>query len=162
MRFWADTRRNRWLEALAFVLILALAIFLRTYRLNKIPAGIYVDETNGGLDALHILEGRRVSPFATGWYETPNGYIYYMAGMFRLFGANWYTLKLVSLIPAVLTVLAVYLLGRMMFGPLGGSGAMLLMAVSRWHLSMSRFGWNETAVPLVPGAGDLFPAARVA
>jgi len=137
-----------WVEITAFVVIAALAVFLRVYRLDSFPPGIYVDETNGGLDALRILEGNGVSPFATGWYETPNGYIYYMAGMFKLFGANWYTLKAISLIPAFLTVLAVYPLGRMMFGPLAGMAAMLFMAVSRWHLSMSRFGWNETAVPL--------------
>jgi len=138
----------RWLEITGFLMIAALAVFLRVYRLDIFPPGIYVDETNGALDALQILEGNGASPFATGWYETPNGYIYYMAGMIRLFGANWYTLKAISILPAVLTVLAVFPLGRMMFGPLGGLAAMLFTAVSRWHLSMSRFGWNETAVPL--------------
>lgn len=138
----------RWVEITGFILIAALAVFLRVYRLDVFPPGIYVDETNGGLDALYILEGNHVSPFATGWYETPNGYLYFMAGMIKLFGANWYTLKAISILPALLTVLAVYPLGRMMFGPAAGLAAMLFMAVSRWHLSMSRFGWNETAVPL--------------
>lgn len=143
-----DFSLPRWVEVTGFILIAALAVFLRVYRLDVFPPGIYVDETNSGLDALYILEGNGVSPFATGWYETPNGYIYFMAGMFRLFGANWYTLKAISILPAVLTVLAVYPLGRMMFGSLAGLAAMMFTAVSRWHLSMSRFGWNETAVPL--------------
>jgi PA14 domain/Dolichyl-phosphate-mannose-protein mannosyltransferase len=137
-----------WLEILAFLIIAGLAIFLRTWRLDVIPPGIYVDETNGALDALYILEGRDESPFATGWYGTPNGYIYYMAGLFKLLGASYYSLKAASLIPAILTVLAIYPLGRLLFGPVGGLSAMLLMAVSRWHLSMSRWGWNETAPPL--------------
>jgi hypothetical protein len=107
---WSDSRRNRWLEAAAVVLILALAIFLRTYRFTSIPPGIYVDETNGALDALRILEGDSVSPFGTGWYGTPNGYIYYMAGIIKVLGANWTSLKLISLIPALLTVLAIYFL----------------------------------------------------
>lgn len=148
MSIWANTRRSRYIEAVAFILILALAIFLRTYRLDSIPSGIYVDESNGSLDALRILEGGGVSPFATGWYETPNGYIYYMAAIYQLFGANWLSLKLVSLLPAILTIPAVYLLGRLLFGPSAGLFAMLFMAVSRWHLSMSRWGWNETAPPL--------------
>lgn len=148
LTIWSDTRRNRWLEAIAFVLISALAMFLRTYRLDSIPPGIYVDETNGALDSLYLLEGRPDSPFGTGWYETPGGYLYYMAAVFRLLGANWISLKIVSLIPAILTVPAVYLLGRLMFGQTAGLSAMLLMAVSRWHLSMSRWGWNETAPPL--------------
>ncbi len=138
----------RWVEITGFLLIAALAVFLRVYRLDVFPPGIYVDETTASLDALRILEGNAVSPFATGWYETPNGYLYFMAGMFKLFGANWYTLKAISILPALLTVLAVYPLGRMMFGPAAGLAAMLFTAVSHWHLTMSRFGWNETAVPL--------------
>jgi 4-amino-4-deoxy-L-arabinose transferase-like glycosyltransferase len=148
LTIWHDSTWNRWLEAIAVILIFALAIFLRTYRLNSIPPGIYVDETNGALDSLYILEGRDASPFGTGWYGTPNAFLYFMAGVFKLFGANWMSLKLVSLLAAILTVPAVYLLGRLMFGPLVGLSAMLLMAVSRWHLSMSRWGWNETAPPL--------------
>jgi hypothetical protein len=111
-RLWSDSSRSRMLEAVTFILILALAIFLRTYRFNSIPPGIYVDETNGGLDALRILEGNKASPFGTGWYGTPNGYLYYMAGMFKLLGANWLSLKLISLIPAILSVAAIYFLGR--------------------------------------------------
>jgi hypothetical protein len=146
--WWSDSANSRRLEIAAFVLILLLAVLLRTWRFDSIPPGIYVDETNAGLDALYILEGRDVSPFGTGWYGTANSYIYYMAGMFKLFGANWLSLKLVSLIPALLTVPAIYFLGRLMFGPAVGLGAMFLLAVSRWHLSMSRWGWNETAPPL--------------
>ncbi|HSJ90160.1 MAG TPA: glycosyltransferase family 39 protein, partial [Anaerolineales bacterium] len=145
---WNDSSRNRGWEVTAFILILVLAIFLRTYRFNSIPPGIYVDETNGALDALRILEGDKVSPFGTGWYGTPNGYIYYMAGIIKLLGANWLSLKLISLIPAILSVVALYFLGRLVFGPSVGLIAMLLLAVSRWHLSMSRWGWNETAPPL--------------
>jgi hypothetical protein len=148
LAMWPDTRRNRWLEAGAFALILALAIFLRTYRIDSLPPGVYVDEANGALDALHILEGRSDSPFATGWYGTPTGYTYYMVAIFKLIGANWTGLKVASLLPAILTVPAVYLLGRLVFGPSTGLIAMLLMATSRWHLSMSRWAWNQTAPPL--------------
>ncbi len=134
-----------WAEVCAFVFIGVLAVFLRTYRLSEIPAGIYVDETNGALGSLYILEGRGDSPFATGWYESPNGFAYYMALLFKLFGANHGSLKAVSIIPAVLTVLAVYPLGRQLFGPPTAIAAMLFMAVSRWHLTMSRWGWAEVA-----------------
>ena len=145
--FWSDSSRSRMLEAVAFVFILLLAIFLRTYRFNSIPPGIYVDETNGSLDALRILEGDKASPFGTGWYGVPNGYIYFMAGIFKVFGANWTSLKLASLIPSLLTVIAIYFLGRLIFGPMVGLSAMLLLAASRWHMQLSRWGWVETAPP---------------
>ncbi len=146
--FWPQNLNFRRFELVAFALIFIFAIFLRVYKLNEIPPGIYVDETNAALDALYILEGRQVTPFGTGWYGTPNGYIYYMAGVIKLFGASWMSLKWISLIPAILTIPAVFFLTRLMFGPIPGLIAMLLMAVSRWHLSMSRWGWNETAPPL--------------
>ncbi len=138
----------RWAEVLLVVLILALGIGVRLYRLDEIPPAIYVDETNASLDALYILEGREDSPFGTGWYETPNGYIYYMAGLYRLFGANYWTLKAASLIPAILTLPALYLLARYLFGVPGGLASLFLLAVSRWHMTMSRWGWNELMPPL--------------
>jgi hypothetical protein len=138
----------RWLEVALFLLIGALAVVLRVWRIGSIPAGIYVDETNGALDALHIMDGHRPTPFGTGWYGTPSLYSYYMAALFKLVGVSWLSLKAVSLIPAILTVLAIYPLGRLMFGPLGGLSAMAFLAASRWHMTMSRWGWNETAPPL--------------
>jgi hypothetical protein len=143
-----------WLEIGLFVAIAALAVYLRLHRLDEIPTGIYVDETNGALDALNILEGSRASPFGTGWYGTPNGFAYYIAGLFKFFGPSVATLKLVSLIPAILTVWAVYPLGRLLWGSLGGLSAMFLMAISRWHLSMSRWGWNELAPLLFQAVCD--------
>jgi hypothetical protein len=149
-------RWRRPLELLLFVLILTLGIGLRLYRLDEIPAAIYVDETNASLDALRILEGGGASPFGTGWYETPNGYIYYMAGLYHLFGANYWTLKAASLIPAILTIPAVYLLGRTLFGAWAGLAAMFLLAISRWHMTLSRWGWNELMPPLFQIVGTYF------
>ena len=141
-------RIPRRIEILLFLAIAAAALAVRVWRIGEIPAGIYVDETNGGLDALYVLEGRGDSPFGTGWYGTPTGYIYYMALVFKVLGATWAGLKTVSILPAFLTVLAIYPLGRLMFGSLGGLSAMALLAFNRWHMSMSRWGWNEVVPPL--------------
>jgi hypothetical protein len=138
----------RRLEIALVLVIVAFALFVRVYRIGEIPAGIYVDETNGGLEALEILEGHDYTPFGTGWYGTPTGYEYYMAGVFKLLGATWAGLKAASIIPAYLTVLAMYPLGRLLFGRLGGIGAMAFLAFSRWHMTMSRWGWNELVPPL--------------
>jgi 4-amino-4-deoxy-L-arabinose transferase-like glycosyltransferase len=138
----------QWAEVCGFILILFLALFLRVYQIDRIPSGIFVDETNASLDALHILEGNHASPFATGWYETPNLYFYYMAVIIKILGANFVSLKIISLLPAILSVIAVFFLGRLLFGPTAGLSTMLFMAVSRWHLTLSRWGWNELMPPL--------------
>ncbi len=138
----------KWLEWAFFGGILLLAIFLRLYRLDTIPPGIWSDETNSAVNAMYILGGQTVSPFSIGWGGVPNAYMFYMAGIFHLFGASYFTLKLASIIPAVLTVAAIYPLGRLLFGPLGGISAMAFLATFRWHLTMSRWGWYETTTPL--------------
>lgn len=145
---WDASSRSRLLEAAAFLLILLLAVLLRTYRIESIPPGLYVDETNAAVDALYILDGRSVSPFGVSWTGTPNSYFYYMAGVFKLFGTDWTSLKLISIIPSIATVAAIYFWGRLVLGPSAGLIAMFFMAVSRWHLSISRWGLSETMLPL--------------
>ena len=136
------------LEVVGFLALVAITIFLRVYRIDEIPSGIFIDETNAAMDAMHVLDGRPDSIFGTGWYETPYLYIYYQAALVVLFGPTYATLKLTSLLPAVLTVIAFYPLARTLIGAPGAFVTTLLFAVARWHLTLSRWGWNELAPPL--------------
>ncbi len=138
-------RRKVLLELAGVAALLALAVFMRIYRLQQMPPGIFVDETNAALDAIRILEGRPDSPFGTGWFETPTMYAYYLVGLFKLFGTTFVALKAASLLPAILTVAALYPLARLLFGIPTAFAATFLLAVSRWHITMSRWGWNEVA-----------------
>ena len=136
-------RRLPYLELALVALLAGVAIFFRVYRLTTMPPGIFIDQTNGALDALAILEGRQASPFGTSWYEIPTLYVYFMLGMFKLLGASWLALVLASVVPAVLTVLAVYPLARTLFGVPTALAAMAFMAFNRWHINMSRWGWSK-------------------
>ena len=139
------SRRQTLLELAGVAGLLALAVFMRVYRLQQMPPGIFVDETNAALDAIRILEGRPDSPFATGWFETPTMYAYYLVGLFQFLGTSFAALKTASLLPAILTVAAIYPLARLLFGIPTAFAATFLLAVSRWHITMSRWGWNEVA-----------------
>lgn len=141
-------RRLPYLELALVALLTLIAIFLRVFRLDAMPPGIFIDQTNGALDALAILEGRQASPFGTSWYEIPTLYVYFMLGMFKLLGTTWLALVLASVVPAVLTVLAVYPLARNLFGVPAALAATAFMAFNRWHINMSRWGWIEVATPL--------------
>ena len=138
-------RRMLWLELGGVALLMVLAIFLRIYRLNQMPPGIFVDETNAALDALRIMEGRPDSIFGTGWFETPTLYAFYLVALFKFLGTTFVALKAASLIPAILTVAAMYPLARLLFGIPTAFAATFVLAVSRWHITMSRWGWNEVA-----------------
>ncbi len=138
-----------WLEGLLLVLVLSVAIWFRLHRIHQMPPGLFIDETNAALDALHTLEGRADSLFGTGWFETPNGFVYWQTLFFRLLGTTFAAIKLQSVLPGVLTVLALYFLGRALYGPGPALVASFLLAVNRWHVTMSRWGWNEVYPPLM-------------
>ena len=138
-----------WLEVVLLVLIMSVAMWFRLHRIGEMPPGVFIDETNAALDALHVLEGRGDSLFGTGWFETPNGFVYWQTLFVRLFGASFAAVKLQSLLPGLLTVLALYLLAREMAGPYPALLAAVFLAFNRWHVTMSRWGWNEVYPPLI-------------
>lgn len=152
-------RRRLALEAIGFLALVALATWLRVYRINQMPPGIFVDETNAALDALAILEGRNDSPFGVGWFETPTMYAYYLVALFQVLGTNFVALKAASLIPAVLTVAAIYPLARLLFGVPAAFAVTFVLATNRWHMTMSRWGWNEVA-PLLFMVGAVYFLVR--
>jgi len=61
LREW--TLRNRW-ELIAVILLTAIAAFLRTFRLEEIPAGFHGDEAWGGIEGLRILREGWIGPYA--------------------------------------------------------------------------------------------------
>jgi len=144
------TQRGRfpWLEVVLFLAVLAIGLFFRLYQIEQLPPGLFVDEGNAALDALHILAGRPDSPFGTGWFETPTMYAYYLVLLFKLFGVHYLTLKLASLLPGILLLIVFYPFARDLFGPPTALAATFFLAVSRWHAHLSRWGWNEVAPPL--------------
>ncbi len=152
-------RRRLALEIAGLVALMALAVFLRIYRLNQVPPGVFVDETNAALDALYIMEGRADSPFGVGWFETPTMYALYLVALFKTLGTSFIALKAASLIPSLLTVAAVYPLARLLFGVPTAFAATFILATNRWHMTMSRWGWNEVA-PLLFMVGAVYFLVR--
>ncbi|NOZ73224.1 MAG: hypothetical protein GXP38_15180, partial [Chloroflexi bacterium] len=138
-----------WIEWALLALIMVVAIWLRVAYIRQMPPGIFIDETNAALDGLRILEGRPDSLFGTGWFETPNGFVYLQTLFFRLLGTTFLAIKLQSLLPGILTVLALYFLARELFGVRTALFSAAFLAINRWHFNMSRWGWNEVYPPLI-------------
>jgi len=138
-----------WQEALMLAIILSVAIWFRLNQIHHMPPGVFIDETNAAMDALHVLEGRADSLFGVGWFETPNGFVYLQTLFFRLLGTTFAAVKLQSLLPGLFTVLALYFLAREMYSTYPALLAATFLAVNRWHVNMSRWGWNEVYPPLM-------------
>ncbi|NOZ51164.1 MAG: hypothetical protein GXP37_14140 [Chloroflexi bacterium] len=145
-----------WIVWTLLALIMAAAIWLRLAHIQQMPPGVFIDETNAALDGLRILEGRPDSLFGTGWFETPNGFVYLQTLFFRLLGTTFVAIKLQSLLPGILTVLALYFLARELFGVRTALFSTAFLAFNRWHFNMSRWGWNELYPPLIMVLSLLF------
>ncbi len=147
-----DLRGNR-LHAVGLAAVVILAAFFRLFRLDSIPPGLFPDEAMNGNDALASL---RTGVFPV-FYEGNNGreglLVWIMALAFRLLGPSIWSLRLPSALIGVLTVVAVYSLGRELHGRRVALWAAFLLCSLFWHVNLSRMGLRAILVPLVMSLG---------
>src|SRR5215210_783519 len=151
-----------WWEATAVVATVAVAAVFRLQHLSWIPYGITGDEANFGLEARRILEEGPIPPYSTVAAGQPTGVIYLAAASISAFGSTIFAIRLVPAVAGILTVVALYAYGRRHFGVTAGILGAALLAVSSWHVAISRFAVPLAAWPLVGllAAGALVEALR--
>lgn len=146
-----DLRLAGWkIEWLLVAALLAGAAFFRLHRIHTQPASLWLDESLTALNALDIIDGKSapfwgVTPldrWRPEWVKTSNLYLHYVAFVFRVFGANYMGLKMVSVLPAIAGVAAGYFLFKEMSNRAVAFVAAFLLAVSQWHVTISRWGWD--------------------
>jgi 4-amino-4-deoxy-L-arabinose transferase-like glycosyltransferase len=130
-------------ELLLLALITLVAATLRLYRLGDIPPGLCGDTAYKGIGANRILAGEYPIFFEESWGGIEPMYMYLLAGLFAVLGSTALTIKLLSALIGIVTVPLLYLLVRQM---LSSRAVALLasafLAISYWHLSYSRLGWE--------------------
>ncbi len=141
--------RNRWIAGLLpLVLIVAIGAALRFYRIGELPPGLYRDEGYYGLDALSVLEGN----FAV-YFPANNGreglFMYALAASIALFGRTPEALRIASAFIGTTTLVAIYFAGRTMFSPRIGALSAAILAITFWHLAISRVAFRAITLPLV-------------
>jgi hypothetical protein len=138
-------------------LIVALGLFLRAYRIDSVPPGIYPDEAVNGEDALRAN--------ATGnyqWFYPANQgreglFMNLIAFCFKIWGASALTLKLPAILFGTLTVLGTYLLSGELFRLLfsesvrrkAALAAAFMVATSFWALNFSRISFRANMLPAI-------------
>jgi len=121
----------------------ALALVLRVGRLEEIPTLLAGDEAAMGLEALKVLGGTLPNMFATGWFSHPTMYFFVQALSLRVFGATVFALRLSSAVVGALTVPALYVFAKGLWGKRVAWGAAALLAAYHFHLHYSRLGLNN-------------------
>ncbi len=142
------------LEILVVLVLVALAFFVRVYRLSEIPVGLHFDEAANGVDALDILQGH----FPV-FFERNNGreplFIYLQAISVALLGATPFALRVTAAVIGALTVGTTYWMTREAFARAAVSPqrlalwTALFLAFSYWHVTLSRNGYRAISLPLV-------------
>ncbi len=147
--WWADGRpwprlgaltRGEWLGLGA---LLGLALFFRLYRLADMPFGLWFDEAFTGLRVVQIMRDPTFRPvYEAGLAQQPALWWYLLVPFVAMFGENALALRLGAVLGGVLSVPAVFLLGRVLFGGRVGLLAGFVIAVLAWHVTFSRIAFN--------------------
>ncbi len=135
------------------ILIFLLAFFLRTYRLSAFPFGFHADEVRVGWNAYSILKtglddrGNKLALYYNTFGDfRPTGIFYLTIPSIAIFGTNEFAVRFPSAFFGALTVFPLYLfvkelrkkgklsINHQPFAIIAG----LLLAISPWHISVSR------------------------
>lgn len=137
--------------------VILLALFFRFFQIAASPGGLYPDEAAEGLDA-HLIQQGHWQPF----YERGNGreglFYYIIALVITLFGTGVAQLHATSAGIGFLAVIVCFLLARELFSLEGKTAALranwlallaaFFMAVSSWHVVLSRTAFRANLIPL--------------
>jgi 4-amino-4-deoxy-L-arabinose transferase-like glycosyltransferase len=140
----------------ALLLIFLLALALRFYQIDSLPYGLWRDEARHGIIALRMLEDPDYRPIyvASGGVNMPALGFYPFALALKLWGVHPWTMRIVTALAGALTIFPLYALTARLSGrrdvALLAAG---LLAVSSWHISLSRFSFPTVFDPLLSLAG---------
>ena len=165
---WLSLMRRRWQRVegrtwLAVAAITAVAVFFRVYRLPSVPAEMTSDHAEKLLDVYDVLSGRRpiFFPRNTG-REMVQFYLTAILIRFTPLTIGHLALKVGTVLFGIVTVPLTFLLGRELYGRRVGLLAAFFLAVSHWHVAISRVGlrFPFTAAFAVPALYFLLRALK--
>jgi len=128
--------------------ITAVGAMLRFLSLDVMPPGLWFDEAENGLETLRLMAGH-VFVF------TPNNngrgalQFFWTAPFFAAFGATPWALRAAIAAAGTLTIPVAWLLFRRLAGGGWALFAAGLLAVSSWHLHVSRIAFDVAFTPLM-------------
>lgn len=140
------------MKRLTLIGIIILAVFFRFYALSRVPPAPSLDEVSIGYNAYSILHTGKDEygswfPLLLRAYDDfrPALYVYLVIPFVWILGLTATAVRLPSIMLSLITIYAVYRTGDLIgkkylsFGRLGEIAAVLL-AVSPWHIYISRLG----------------------
>ncbi|HEX8992226.1 MAG TPA: glycosyltransferase family 39 protein [Anaerolineales bacterium] len=143
-------------HAILFVSILSLGTFARLWEYRKLPPGLNVDEASIGVDAYDLskygVDRNGVSyptQFIAFGQEQNALYGYLLVPLVGAFGLRTVIVRLPMLVFALFTLPVIYVSMRRHFSRGLGLLSMFVIAISPWHVMLSRWGLDVNTFPFV-------------
>ncbi|HEY3082921.1 MAG TPA: glycosyltransferase family 39 protein [Chloroflexota bacterium] len=143
-----DITRTVRTEGLVLATVLLVAAAARLWQIGTVPPGLYFDEAAYAQDAVEVLAGHDEVFFQGNLGREPL-FIYALAGAIALGGPGILPLRLTAVAFGLLSVIGLYLVGRRLFGSLAGLCGAGLLALSFWHVLLSRSAYRVVTLPAV-------------
>lgn len=139
---------------ICFWLILAIGIFARAFLFGDVPGDINQDEAFAGYNAFTLMHhaadsyGYRLPVYLTAWGSGMNALeSYLMIPFVAIFGLKVWVIRLPMLLVGILSLVAVYHLVRRFSSGKLALAAMFLVAISPWHVMLSRWALESNLAP---------------
>jgi len=148
-------------EILLLLIAVTIAAFFRTYRLDQVPPGLWRDEAANGVDALGVLQGHHPIFFEANKGREPL-FIYLVAVSVRWLGRTPLAVRLVSALIGTMTILPTYFMIKELVRYAGRRVRLtalltaLWLALSYWHIALSRLGFRGILLPLLASLSCFF------
>ena len=127
--------------------ILGVAIFMRFYQLADLPFGTWYDEADLGLRAQQLLLDPNYRPL----FLRDHALAYYFPALgalsFKLFGVGTLSIRAVSILFGLASVVVSFFLGREIYGNRFGLLLAFFFAVARWPITFDRLGMTTSTGP---------------
>lgn len=149
------------------VIIFILGVFLRFYRLGEVPVGLHRDEAFLGYNAYSLLKTSRdmsgdfLPLHLRSFIYSPAGYSYLTIPFVNLFDLNAYSVRFPSALFGSLTIIVSFFLVLELFRENKHKTAIglltaFLLALSPWHINLSRTATENIVVVFFISLGVLF------
>jgi len=125
---------------MAIIAILLVGAFLRWIHLAPLSDMLSYDEAYYGLDTLSLIESPRLTPFLPANLGRQSLWCYVLIPFVAVFGAHPFALRLAAGFVGILTVAAVYRLGKETLTPRAARWAALVFCVAGWPVHQSGLG----------------------
>ncbi len=137
-----------------FFLFMFMGVMARIWQFGIVPGDIHQDEAFAGYEAYSLLHygmdsaGYRFPVYLTVWgsgMSALNSYL--MIPFMALFGPQIWVIRLPQVIVGCLTLLVTYLTVKRLTNKTAALCALFLLAISPWHIALSRWGLDANLAP---------------